>query len=183
MSSPEDTPLILTLTLEPEAQGHFNTLRKKHFPPERNFLDAHITLFHHLPGNECEAVQQRLAALTATQAPFALQVSEVWMMGRGVAYRLTSPGAQQLRGTLASEWKRWLTPQDAQGWRPHITVQNKVTPAEAWALHEALYRDFTPFAITATGLTLWHYLGGPWEKLADFPFCHPRVGGDPYSPA
>lgn len=170
MTPYEDAPLILTLTLDPAAQLHFNALRHKYFPPERNFLEAHVTLFHHLPGSEQAAVTQRLASLTATQVAFSLQVSDVWMMGRGVAYRLTSQQAQAVRAELAASWREWLTPQDAQVWRPHITVQNKVTAAEARTLHEVLSRDFSPFAITATGLSLWRYLGGPWEKLADFPF-------------
>jgi 2'-5' RNA ligase len=168
MTELSPAPLILTLALDPESQAHFNALRRAHFPPKRNYLDAHVTLFHHLPGSEEAAITARLREVTATYVPFSLRVSEVWMMGRGVAYRLASDEAQRLRAELATGWSAWLTPQDAQGWRPHITVQNRVSPADAQALQAILSRDFTPFPITATGLTLWRYLGGPWEKVGSF---------------
>ena len=44
--------LILTLIIDGEAQNFFNILRQRYFPAERNYLDAHLTLFHNLPGNE-----------------------------------------------------------------------------------------------------------------------------------
>jgi hypothetical protein len=163
-------PLIVTFALEAGAQAHFNALRKKHFPPERNFLEAHITLFHHLPGMEQPAIQETLNMVATAHTAFALHVREPWMMGRGVSFRLESAEAKAVRASLAASWKDWLTPQDAQGWRPHITVQNKVSSAEAKALHATLSQDFKPFSMTATGLTLWRYLGGPWEKIADMAF-------------
>ncbi len=43
-----------------------------------------------------------------------------------------------------------------------MTVQNKVDPAEARALHARLLRDFAPFGGLAMGVTLWRYLDGPW---------------------
>lgn len=42
-------PLILTLWLDDDAARHFNELRQRYFPRERNYLDAHLTLFHALP--------------------------------------------------------------------------------------------------------------------------------------
>ena len=42
-------PLILTLALNPTAEEYFTRLRDRYFPPERNFLKVHLTLFHHLP--------------------------------------------------------------------------------------------------------------------------------------
>jgi hypothetical protein len=51
-----------------------------------------------------------------------------------------------------------------------VTVQNKVTPAEARDLLGRLSRDFTPFSVTETGLAVWRYCGGPWESEAVVPF-------------
>ncbi|GAA3929205.1 hypothetical protein GCM10022406_13370 [Hymenobacter algoricola] len=51
-----------------------------------------------------------------------------------------------------------------------MTVQNKVPPAAARALHEQLTAEFTPFEAVGTGLQLWAYRGGPWEALATFGF-------------
>jgi len=42
-------PLILTLKLDEESQAFFDKQRALYFPPERNFLKAHLTLFHQLP--------------------------------------------------------------------------------------------------------------------------------------
>jgi hypothetical protein len=42
-------PIIISALLGPEDFGWLNDLRRAHFPPERNQLDAHLTLFHHLP--------------------------------------------------------------------------------------------------------------------------------------
>lgn len=40
---------ILTLHLDPTAQSRFEALRQRHYPPERNQIPAHLTLFHTLP--------------------------------------------------------------------------------------------------------------------------------------
>ena len=67
-----------------------------------------------------------------------------------------------------------LTAQDGQGWRPHVTVQNKVATGVARALLAELQAEFTPFHFTAPGLVLWRYLGGPWERRAAFAFGENR---------
>lgn len=51
-----------------------------------------------------------------------------------------------------------------------MTVQNKVDPADARALHARLLRDFAPFDGLATGVTLWRYLDGPWAVEGSIPF-------------
>jgi hypothetical protein len=61
-------------------------------------------------------------------------------------------------------------PQDRQGFQPHVTVQNKVTPAEAQDLLRALQATFAPFAVQGEGLHLWRYLGGPWRLARTFRF-------------
>ncbi|WP_208644854.1 2'-5' RNA ligase family protein [Mucilaginibacter kameinonensis] len=47
----EKKTLILTLRLDEESQAFFDEMRKRHFPQERNFLKAHLTLFHQLPSD------------------------------------------------------------------------------------------------------------------------------------
>ena len=63
--SGEDAPLILTAQLPRDLHARFTALRTAHFPPERNYLEAHVTLFHALPAM-CEAeacnVLKRMAA-------------------------------------------------------------------------------------------------------------------------
>jgi 2'-5' RNA ligase len=163
-------PLILTLALDPATQARFDRERQAHFPPERNHLAAHLTLFHHLPGEAIDDIVARLAETCRGQPGFDLAVEDVWMMGRGVAYRLRAPELQALHAGLAAAWQSWLTPQDRQPLRPHVTIQNKVAAEAARALHASLRAGFAPFAARATGLLLWHYRGGPWEPAGEFPF-------------
>ncbi|RAK69461.1 2'-5' RNA ligase family protein [Hymenobacter edaphi] len=165
-----DAPLILTLQLDAEAQAFFDALRRQYFPPERNFLAAHLTLFHHLPGPELANIEAYLAVRCRAQPPIELHVSGVQSLGRGVAYTLFSPATEALHRELQTHWQAHLTPQDQQRRRPHVTVQNKVTPDAARHLLAELTAAFRPFVATGTGLQLWAYRGGPWELLRTFPF-------------
>jgi len=162
-------PLVVTLLLEEAAQQRFDRLREQYFPPERNFLTAHVTLFHALPGEHLHAVRSDLAA-SADRSAFDVAVTGVRFLGRGVAYSLASSELAALRAGLVSSWAPWLTPQDQQLHAPHVTVQNKVAPAVARALHERLLAEFLPYDVRARGLGLWRYLGGPWEPVDEFAF-------------
>jgi hypothetical protein len=91
-------------------------------------------------------------------------------LGRGVAYALDMPEVVGVRATLAAAWREWLTPQDRQGFRPHVTVQNKVAPDLARALLAELQAEYAPWRGVVPGLALWRYEGGPWALLARRPF-------------
>jgi 2'-5' RNA ligase len=171
----DDRPLILTLLLEPAAQERFDALRRAHFPPERNHLQAHVTLFHALPAAAEQEVRADLADVASGPA-YDVQVVRVRSLGRGVAYDLRSPELAAQREELARRWRPHLTPQDASRHAPHVTVQNKVDPQTACALLERLSADFVPSAVRATGLGLWRYLGGPWEPLGDYRFSPAPTG-------
>lgn len=162
-------PLVVTLLLEDDAQARFDRLRAAHFPAARNHLAAHVTLFHALPGEQEDAVAADLAAAAARPA-FDVAVTGVRFLGRGVGYTLESAEVADLRAGLVAAWQPWLTAQDRQKHAPHVTVQNKVDPAVARALHARLAAAFTPERVGARGLGLWRYLGGPWEPVARYPF-------------
>lgn len=162
-------PLIVTLTLNEQAALFFNKLRTAHFPVHRNFLAAHLTLFHHLPQTEPTIIDD-IRTHCMRQSIIALQVTEVSFMGRGVAYRVLSPPLSSLHASLQKSWKPWLIPQDLQKLWPHITVQNKVAPQEARSLQQKLSSEFAPFTAYGTGLSLWEYEGGPWKFIEMFPF-------------
>jgi 2'-5' RNA ligase len=168
---PDVAPLILTLTLDGASQAYFNGLRQRHFPPERNHLAAHLTLFHHLPGTQAADIAGRLLLLAAQQVPLPLQVTGLRFLGMGVAFKLENPGLRHLHQALQTEWHEWLTSQDQQKLQPHVTVQNKVTPTQARHLFVDLLRTFEPFGATGTGLHLWAYRGGPWESVQQFSFA------------
>ncbi|MBJ6111385.1 2'-5' RNA ligase family protein [Hymenobacter sp. BT523] len=163
-------PLILTLMLDEASQTYFNDLRRQHFPPNINYLAAHLTLFHHLPGADLANIRQQLSALCRNQTPLALQVTGLRSLGRGVAFTLENEQLRALHRRLQSLFAAHLTPQDQQKLQPHVTIQNKVTPEAARQLLAALQPAFAPFAAVGTGLHLWAYRNGPWESLAEFPF-------------
>ena len=162
-------PIIVSALLGPEAFSWLNGLRQAHFPPERNQLDAHLTLFHHLPPSIEPELKRRLAELTRSRRPHAMAEGPM-KLGGGVAIRIRSAELDGLREELASAFSGLLTPQDAAGWRPHVTIQNKVPPAQARALYDTMASGFRPRPVEIAGLAAWWYRGGPWELLARYRF-------------
>lgn len=165
----KQNPLLLTLSIDADAQEYFNALRKLYFPAERNFLDAHLMLFHQLPITE-KSIISDIEALVKNHNPFTLQVSGLSSIGNGVAYKVESATLQKLHKRLQSQWMDWLIPQDENKLWPHITIQNKVNAMVAKELLLKLAADFEPFTITGTGLSLWEYQGGPWKFIDTFNF-------------
>ncbi len=164
-------PIIVTALFGRNDQGWFDTQRAEFFPPERNVLAAHCTLFHHLAPSAADELKHRLTQETrGIRAPVA-RVGGLMSLGRGVAYRIESPALVAIRGGLAEAFAGLLTPQDAGGWRPHVTIQNKVTPSVAKLLLDRLARDFKPRNVELAGLATWWYRGGPWEPLSRHMFA------------
>ncbi len=171
MPAASPAPLILTLALDADTQTYFNALRRQHFPPKINYLAAHLTLFHHLPGTELAAVRAQLAAIAGTLRPLPLQVTGLRSLGRGVAFTLENDALRALHRQLQTAFAAYLTPQDQQKLQPHVTIQNKVEPAAARQLLADLQAGFGPFEAMGMGLHLWAYRNGPWESVAEFPFA------------
>jgi hypothetical protein len=146
-----------------------DALRRAHFPPERNRVPAHITLFHHLPPSCAPELLDHMRRLSA-QAPPPAILAAVMNLGGGVAYRIDSPALQEMRAELADRFQGLLTPQDRAHPRLHLTIQNKVRPEDARALHDTLCADFRPRPLVIAGLAAWHYMGGPWELLKEVRF-------------
>jgi len=166
-------PLILTLKMDERSQEMFDRLRGLYFPPERNYLSAHLTLFHKLPGEREAEISADLREVCRDRQPLTLTATGLRSLGQGVAFELSSPDLVMLRRELAGRWGSWLGAQDRQGFRPHVTVQNKVSPERAKALHGRLLATFSPFEVGGVGLSLWRYLGGPWEPSGTYPFESP----------
>lgn len=164
-----NAPIIVSALFGADDFAWLNGLRRQHFPATRNHLDAHLTLFHHLPPSVEHELKHRLADLTRGSPPSAVARGLI-NLGRGVAIGVHSPGLAEMRSELASAFSDLLTPQDAAGWRPHVTIQNKVQPHEARELHALLARQFSPRPIGISGLVAWWYRGGPWELLSKHPF-------------
>ena len=164
-------PLILSAVLHAPVQQRLDALRRRHFPPDRNHLDAHVTLFHHLPGAEEDAVVEVVEAVVRGRPAPRVEVTGVRSLGRGVAVALSSPELAAIRAGLARSWAPWLTAQDRTKRDLHVTVQNKVAPEEARRLHGALAAAFVPESTRSVALALWRYCGGPWEPVARFAFA------------
>lgn len=163
-------PLILTLAFDGATFAHLDAMRRRHFPPDRNLVPAHLTLFHALPGGEAASVRSELGELCRRQRPFDLEATGLRSLGRGVAVAFASPELVRLRQALAREWRDWLTAQDSAKIAPHVTVQNKVGPDTARSTLAELQAGFRPFTARAEGLNLWRYLGGPWRLDRAFRF-------------
>ncbi len=159
---------VLTLRLDEKSQAFFEKMRQQHFPPERNQIAAHLTLFHQLP--ETRDVVASVEAVADAQAVFSMNVTGLRSLGRGVAYTLASPSVMEVHHQLASSLAEYLIPQDRQRFSPHIVIQNKVTGDQARTLLKTLQMQFSPWTVQALGLDLWEYLGGPWrhERFIDF---------------
>ena len=163
-------PSVLTLKFDQAVFDYLDGLRRQYFPPGRNLVPAHTTLFHALPGDQEPVIRQMLRAECAESRALSLQFPKLRFLGRGVAVEVTCPELITLRGRLAKAWGVWLRPQDRQGYRPHVTIQNKAIPDEARVLHDRLAATWEPFDGRGEGLMLWRYLGGPWELAGEFPF-------------
>jgi hypothetical protein len=161
--------LIVTAEIGPPDRSWLEALREANFPRERNQVPVHLTIFHALPPSAETELRARLAR-TARRTPPRAMIAGVMDLGGGVAFRIVSPDLDSIREELAEDLQGLLSVQDMGGWRPHVTVQNKVAPKVARALKDELERNFAPRPLAISGLGLQRYLGGPWERLAVYPF-------------
>jgi hypothetical protein len=163
LTKPKPAPIVVTALFGRQDQAWLDGLRRAHYPPERNQVPAHLTLFHHLPPSAESELKHRLSEATrGARAPTA-KAAGLMSLGRGVAVRIESPGLTALRFELVEAFAGLLMPADAGGWRPHVTIQNKVAPSLAKALIAALGRDFVARELELAGLATWWYRGGAWE--------------------
>ena len=164
-------PIIVTALLGRADQAAFDALRREHYPPERNALPAHLTLFHHLPPSVEGELKHRLTGATrGVRAPMAKAVG-LMSLGRGVAVKIESPDLTAIRNELSLAFAGLLMPQDAGGWRPHVTIQNKVAPSMAKLLLGALGKEFRARDVEIAGLATWWYRGGAWEPQSRHMFA------------
>ncbi|HTI31023.1 MAG TPA: 2'-5' RNA ligase family protein [Sphingomonas sp.] len=162
-------PIIVTATFGDADLAWLDAQRREHFPPERNHLHAHLTMFHHLPPSVEREIRDALKNEVRVASPHA-RLTGLINLGRGVAYRVESAGLSDIRARMSERFATLLTPQDSASWRPHITVQNKVAPEQARALLTDLTANFVPRPLVIAGLAAHWYRGGPWDLLASYRF-------------
>ncbi len=132
-------------------------------------MPAHLTLFHHLPPTIEPELGRRLTVATAGRPP-AATIAGIVDLGGGTALRVDSEALTAIRDALSDAFHGLLTPQDQAGWRPHVTIQNKVQAKEARALQQRLRAGFIARPLAINGLAAWRYRDGPWEAIRRWPF-------------
>lgn len=161
--------LIVTADFIADDFAWLEGLRRANYPPERNRVPAHLTLFHALPPSLEEEARRQLSIQARGAAPRA-SIAGIMDLGGGVAFRVISDDLDQIRAELAEHFHGALTSQDGPGWRPHVTIQNKVPNRQARELIAQLEQGFRPRPLGVAGLSLHRYLGGPWEKIGSYRF-------------
>lgn len=161
--------LIVTAELGASDLAWFDALRRAHYPPDRNQVPAHLTIFRALPPSAEGELRSRLSRLATAASPHA-RVEGLMDLGGGVAFRIVSPDLDRVRNELSHHLLGLLGAQDDRGWRPHITIQNKVAVKEARRLLSELHDQFRPRPLAISGLGLHRYEDGPWETLATYSF-------------
>lgn len=161
--------LIVTAELGSADLAWLDRLRRAHYPAERNRVPAHLTMFYALPPSAEGELRSRLACL-ATGAPPLASIEGLMDLGGGAAFRVVSRDLDVIRDELSVDLSGLLGAQDSGGWRPHVTIQNKVARKIARALIADLEREFRPRPLAIRGLGLHRYVEGPWETLAVYPF-------------
>lgn len=170
MPNPTDAPYLVTLGFDETTFERLDRLRARFFPPDRNIVPAHLSLFHHLPGDEAVEIVRALHDLARTGPPIELTFPGVRRLGRGVMAVIEARGLAAVQSSLARSFSSWLTPQDRQPFRPHVTIMNKAEPAEAARAFDELREGWTPWVGRGNRLLLWRYRGGPWEAVEAFGF-------------
>ena len=170
MASEPSAPFIVTAELPSDVLAFADKLRRAHYPPERNKLQAHVTLFHSFAPSLREELRGYLPCVAGEYAPPEAAVIGLMDLGGGTAIELASDGMLAIREHIAEHFHGSLTAQDRHQPRLHITIQNKVAEEAARALQRELAPVLGKRDFHFTGLGLHLYRGGPWEALGSWRF-------------
>ena len=161
--------LIVLAELGKADFAYLDALRKAHYPPDRNRVPAHLTLFRSLPSSAVDEVRRSLGRAAMLPAPRAT-IDAVMDLDGGAALRVRSEELCEIRGRLADEFGGLLTSQDLGGWTPHVTIQNKAGERTARILLDQLRANFERRPLKVVGLQLVGYAEGEWEPLGSWRF-------------
>ena len=162
-------PIIVAALFDRADFAWLNAQRTLHYPPERNRIPAHLTLFHHLPPSARDDLCARLKRECCEPSPPA-RISGLMGLGTGTAYRIESPSLDDARYRLAEAFDTLLTPQDQANWNAHVTIQNKVKPSLAKQTQHLIMADFRPRPLSIIGLAAYHYADGVWDEIKAYAF-------------
>ena len=157
-------PLLITAELPADVLEWADALRRAHFPPERNRLRAHVTLFHALPPSVEQELLEVLGDLARSEPPQA-RIDGVMKLGNGTALAVSAPLMVNHHAVIAERMHGLLTRQDAQPLRLHITIQNKVAPHEARTLQTSLAAELQPIEFRFRGFGVYAWEDGLWRPI------------------
>ena len=163
---------VVTLKLDLPSFERLSSLRGRYFPPSLNLVPAHLTLLHRLDVRQAGRLLDMRLRLLA-EPPIALEFRALRLMGRGVSVDVRSSSLLSLRAAIVASAGGDLSRQDQQGFRPHVTVQNKVPAEQAKVTLAHLSETFTPWRGVGGAVLVWRYVGGPWELDQELPFANP----------
>ncbi|KAH7236718.1 2'-5' RNA ligase superfamily-domain-containing protein [Fusarium redolens] len=175
-SNEEEQHYILTLLTDKRHHDEMTALRRQWFPSRLLKVDAHITLFHALPGSKLSEVKADITNVAARTARFPIAVGnqDVYEMGKGVGIQLYAgqKRALSIRSELRGKWEPFLSDQDRrEKWRGHYTVMNKQDDKEeVQKCLEYLKDGHIDSKGTVEGLSLWLYDRGWWQENEVFKF-------------
>lgn len=162
-------PLLVTAELPPEVLAWADALRRAHYPPDRNRLRAHVTLFHGIPPSAGPEVRDTLSEF-ARRAPPEARVSGIMDLGTGTAFAVESPGMVSIHAELADLFHGIIQQKDDRELRLHITIQNKVSSRETQALQDQLKDLALPGRFHFSGFGLYFWDGALWGLERVYPF-------------
>jgi hypothetical protein len=151
-------------------------LRRAHYPPERNKLAAHVTLFHAFAPSLREELHRMLARLASEYSRPPARIDALMPLGTGTALAIHSPGMLAIRERIADIFHGALTAQDSHVPRLHITIQNKVMPKQAKALQRDLSAELEPREFAFAGLGLHLYGETHWHSQGSWTFRGKQSG-------
>ncbi len=163
-------PFIVTAALPPEVFAWADSLRRAHFPPKRNKLRAHVTLFHSFAPSLFEELKTVLPRIAAIEPPCAAELTGLMDLGGGTALAVRSPAMLEIRERIADHFHGVLTAQDLHEPRLHITIQNKVASKEAKALQRELGPRLELCNFHFPAMELYIYRRGPWTFVKRWAF-------------
>lgn len=155
-----DATFVVTLRMDEVSFALLDEWRRRYFPPDINFTPAHLTLFDALSAEQVARLAGAHAGLS--RQPVPLQFVRPFLIGRGVAIAVAREELTALHGWMIETTGQGLTRQDRARFRPHVTIQNKVTREDAKATFSRISSSFEPWAGCGTGLDVWRYMGLKW---------------------
>jgi hypothetical protein len=163
-----DNTFVLTLGMDEVSFARLDEWRRRYFPPDINFIPAHLTLFHALTAEQISRLASAPPRLSGEFIP--LNFVRPFLIGRGVAIRVDRGELTELHDRMIEALGRGLTRQDRAPFRPHVTIQNKVRREDAKTTFAQVANNFAPWTGRGIRLDVWRYLGAKWAPHLQLAF-------------